>query len=204
MTDIRSGIDVRGQTGARTETSVDASMAEKRAGFDRAMEEAACHVEVRSKTIPATGHIGSHAYIVTRETGPRDPDGPPPYLGRTTAHRGGPGPRSEEREDGESPTKIITESAEYIPRESSDYPKPGERHQVIVVSSHKGDCDEVDRQMETAVDDIQREDHDYELVTRNSNSVAREILERTGEPTPDDPPGWTPGWRTDLPGTLTN
>jgi hypothetical protein len=199
MSGVGFGLNVAGQTGARANRSVDNDSIEKQDAFDSALDEAECQVLVGSKPINVTGGIADHTYVLTRETGQRDPDGPPPFLERETAHRGGPGARTREREDGESPTKITTESAEYAPRESADYPKPGEQHEFVLVSTHKGDCDEIDKKMEAAAKSIDKEDHDYEMFTQNSNSVVSEVLKRAGEPVPSDPPGITPGWGTDLP-----
>jgi hypothetical protein len=207
MSGVGFGLNVAGQTGARANRSVDNDSIEKQDAFDSALEGAGdstskdpeCHVLVGSKPIKMFGGAVDHAYVLTQETGQRDPGGPPPYLGRETAHRGGPGPRTREREEDDSPTKITTESREYSADESRDYPKPGEQHSFERVSTHKGTCDEIDKTMEAATKDIEREDHDYELATQNSNSVASEVLERAGEPVPSDPPGLTPGWGTDLP-----
>lgn len=162
-------------------------------------DEASCTAEVRTKPIGATLNAARHAYIVTRENGER-PEGDAPYLGRETQHRGGPEARVQEPADDTTYGDIITDSEEFN-RTALDHHGDGEPHPSVHVGTYPGTCDEIDKRLEAAGQKIEVEGHDYRAWpnSQNSNTAAREMLERTGLPIPDDPYGWTPGWEADLP-----
>lgn len=162
-------------------------------------DEASCTVEVRTKPIAATGYAARHAYIVTRESGDRA-EGDAPYLGEETQHRGGPESRFQGPADGTTFGDIITDS-ERFGESILDHHGDGDPHASVHVGTYPGTCDEIDKRLEAAGQQIEIEGHDYRAWpnSQNSNTAAREMLERTGLPIPDDPYGWTPGWGADLP-----
>lgn len=162
-------------------------------------DEMSCTVEVRSKPIAETLNTARHAYIVTTENGDR-PEGDAPYLGNQTQHRGGPERRVQEPTDGTTWGDIITDSQRFGGGRL-DHHGDGEPHPSVHVGTYPDNCDAIDRELEAVGQQIEVEGHDYRAWpdSQNSNTAAREMLERTGLPIPDDPYGWTPGWEADLP-----
>ena len=161
-------------------------------------DEASCTVDVRTKPVSSTAGVARHAYIVTTEDSSRDAS--EAYLGKETVHRGGPESRVQEPADGTTFGDIITDSEEFK-KDGLDHPGDGAPRPSVLVGTYEGDCDAIDKRLESAADQIEQEGHEYRAWpnSQNSNSAVPEILERGGFPVPDDPYGWTPGWEQNLP-----
>jgi len=161
-----------------------------------------CRIEVRYT--PVAGGIANHAFVVTSD---RD---------STSYFRGGPSARTAGSNSGSSNSgtsgsdasqssqgnrnvgvwgTIVTEHGAYGPRTIDWTTAPSGQQDVARVP---GNCDQIDRTMGAAADDIARANISYGPLGPNSNSTAREILERAGFPNVQ-PVVTVPSWNIQLP-----
>lgn len=150
-----------------------------------ATQSDSCRIEVRFKSVPHANGVVNHAFIVTSDSN------------STTYFRGGP----EGGSGGNSPSenrpfgKIVTESGSYTPG-TIDWTTSLTGRQIV--DNLPYNCDNIERLLGRAITDIERAGLPYDPVIRNSNSVAREALERSGYSSVR-PVVVAPAWNTQLP-----
>lgn len=161
-----------------------------------------CRIEVRYT--PVLGGIANHAFVVTSDAD------------STSYFRGGPSANNDGLNSGSSNSgtsgsgssassggnpnagiygTIATEHGAYRPGTIDWTTSPSGQQDV---ATRPGNCDQIDRDFGRHADDIEAANISYGPLGPNSNSTAREILERGGFPNVD-PVVWAPSWNIQLP-----
>ena len=161
-----------------------------------------CTIEVRFTPV---AQIANHAFVITRDAdsisyfrgGPSSREGGVNSGSSNEGTSGSGGSRSSQgdRNSGVYGT-IETEHGAYRPRTIDWTTEPSGRQ---TVAERPGNCDTIDRDFARHADDIEAAHINYGPLAANSNSTAREILERGGFPGVK-PVVWAPSWGIQLPG----
>ncbi len=159
-----------------------------------------CTVEVRYT--PVAGGLANHAFILTQ-----DSDSTRYFRGGPASRDGGlnSGSSNSGSSDGTESSRgnpnngiygtIVTEYGLYRPR-TIDWTTAPTGQQVVAI--RPGNCDALDTEFARHADNIERANINYGPLAANSNSTAREILERAGFGNVQ-PVVWAPSWGIQLP-----
>lgn len=159
-----------------------------------------CRIEVRYT--PVLGGIANHAFVVTS-----DADSASYFRGGPSANTDGlnsgssnSGSSGSSASSGGNPNAgiygtIATEHGAYRPGTIDWTTSPSGQQDV---ATRPGNCDRIDRDFGRHADDIEAANISYGPLGPNSNSTAREILERGGFPNVE-PVVLAPSWSIQLP-----